>query len=679
MSIQFGRWNFDGQPSGADYIEKVSTTLSPYGPDSDGSYTNGGVTILYRAFHTTKESHGETQPEVTRFKAVMTWDGRLDNRSELIAELRDGLNINSTDIAIVATAYEKWGENCFCKLMGDWALSIWNPLQRSLILAKDFIGARHLYYYFDDKGISWCTILDPLVKCGGRKFAICEEYIACWLINRFPAPHVTPYVGVQAVPPSCFVQLRPGGHGTMRRVTRYWDFDPDNRICYRSDTEYQEHFRSVFGTAVQRCLRSDRPVLAELSGGMDSSSIVCMADLIMGVVAQSSSRYLPGGISPPECPRLDTISRFGDLYEHLEPDTNEFSWISKVEQRRGRAGFHINYDKLEPLGTGALTRLIFGFEKGGFASTPAPKTLSRVYQLYATHMVSAGYRVLLSGVGGDSATGKQPTAVPELLNLLVSGRFVSFIRQLNSWATKTAKPRAALLRETIREFLPRRNHATNMLDRLWFRPEFNRRNHASLCDRTTRVTLLGPRPSFQHNLSDLEDERRLAACWDPTPNLVREVRYPFLDRDFLSFMFAIPREQVVREGHYRFLMKQALVGIVPDEVLFRERKVFDLPQSEIGEENNRAADALASVDIEELLLSNCLAVVDPEQFSEALQKASHKEETSSLDMLKRTLRLEFWLRHLLSHQVLAMPNASDLREESLRTREVALGTAEKFS
>src|SRR5579864_2077471 len=169
---------------------------------------------------------------------------------------------------------EKWGKNCFCKLMGDWALSIWNPLQRSLILAKDFIGARHLYYYFDDKGISWCTILDPLVKCGGRKFAICEEYIACWLINRFPAPHVTPYVGVQAVPPSCFVQLRPGGHGTMRRVTRYWDFDPDNRICYRSDTEYQEHFRSVFGTAVQRCLRSDRPVLAELSGGMDSSSIV---------------------------------------------------------------------------------------------------------------------------------------------------------------------------------------------------------------------------------------------------------------------------------------------------------------------------------------------------------------------------------------------------------------------
>jgi len=77
MSVQFGRWSLDGQRFDADYIEKVSTTLSPYGPDNHRSYANGGVTMLYRAFHTTKESHDETQPEVTPFGAVITWDGRL--------------------------------------------------------------------------------------------------------------------------------------------------------------------------------------------------------------------------------------------------------------------------------------------------------------------------------------------------------------------------------------------------------------------------------------------------------------------------------------------------------------------------------------------------------------------------------------------------------------------------
>lgn len=678
MSVQFGRWNLDGRPCPADYIDKVSTTLSPYGPDREGSYTKDGVTMLYRAFHTTKESHYETQPEVTPFGAVITWDGRLDNRSELITELRNGLTISSTDIAIVATAYQKWGGECFSKLIGDWALSIWNPLQRSLILARDFVGIRRLYYYFNEKQITWCTILDPLVQFGGNKFEICEAYVASWLINRFPAPQVTPYVGVQAVPPSCFVLLRPGRHGAMHTVTRYWDFNPDNRIRYRTEAEYQEHFRSVFGRAVQRCLRSDRPVLAELSGGMDSSSIVCMADMIIGVGAQRNTRGLPAGIPPVECPRLDTISWYGDLHERLESDTNDFTWISKVEQKRGREGFHINSGKFEPLKTGALERLISSFDSGGFACTPNPKTLSRLYRLYAAHMASGGYRITISGVGGDRATGKEPTPLPDLQNLLARGRFIAFIRRLNAWASKIEKSRRSLLWETIREFLPQKDHAANLLDGLWFRSEFNRRNHESLCVRPKRVKFLGPLPGFQHNLHDLDDERRLAASWDPTPNLVREKRYPFLDRDFLSFMYAVPREQVVREGQRRFLMKQALVGIVPDEVLYREQKAIVPPQSEIEQDKNRAVETFASVEIGQHLVGSWLGIIDPVRFSEALQKVNRKEEVP-LQMLKLTLRLEFWLRHLASHQVLATPNINDARANPLNTRGVALGSAEKFS
>jgi asparagine synthase (glutamine-hydrolysing) len=131
MSVQFGRWNFEGQPPAPDYIEKVSAALAPYGPDSNESYSKGGVRILYRAFHTTKESRREKQPHISSSGAVITWDGRLDNRAELISELRDSLTFNSTDVAIVAAAYEKWGADCFAKLIGDWALSIWNPGNRS--------------------------------------------------------------------------------------------------------------------------------------------------------------------------------------------------------------------------------------------------------------------------------------------------------------------------------------------------------------------------------------------------------------------------------------------------------------------------------------------------------------------------------------------------------------------
>src|SRR5258707_11969162 len=115
MSIQFGRWNFEGQPAALDYIEKVSATLAPYGPDSNESYSEGGVKILYRAFCTTKESRRETQPHISPSGAVITWDGRLDNRAELISELQDALAFDSTDVGIVAVAYEKWGASCFAK------------------------------------------------------------------------------------------------------------------------------------------------------------------------------------------------------------------------------------------------------------------------------------------------------------------------------------------------------------------------------------------------------------------------------------------------------------------------------------------------------------------------------------------------------------------------------------
>ena len=226
MSVQFGRWNFEGPVPAAEYIEKVNATLAPYGPDSNESYSKDGLRILYRSFCTTKESHRETQPHVFASGAVLTWDGRLDNRAELIGELHDGVTLNSTDVEIVAAAYEKWGANCLGKLIGDWALSIWNPRERSVLLAKDPIGTEHLYYSFDDKQLTWSTILDPLVLFAGKTFEICEEYIAGWLTNQFPATHVTPYVGIQAVPPSCSVLLRPGKHGTKHTITKYWDFDP---------------------------------------------------------------------------------------------------------------------------------------------------------------------------------------------------------------------------------------------------------------------------------------------------------------------------------------------------------------------------------------------------------------------------------------------------------------------
>jgi asparagine synthase (glutamine-hydrolysing) len=644
MSVQFGRWNFEGQPPAQDYINKVNATLAPYGPDSNESYSQGGLRILYRAFHTTKESHREKQPSISSSGAVITWDGRLDNRAELISELRESLTVNSTDVTVVTMAYERWGANCLGKLIGDWALSIWNPRERSVLLAKDAIGTKHLYYSFDHKQLTWSTVLDPLVLFAERRFEICEEYIAGWLaIPVFPATHLTPYVGIHSVPPSSLVLLRPGKH----TVSKYWDFDPKSKIRYATDAGYEEHFRSTLATAVRRRLRSDRPVLAELSGGMDSSSIVCMADI---VIACDVAEY----------PRLDTISWFDDSFDHLERDSNELHWISKVEEKRGRIGFHVNTGALEQIAAkeaNSRKSLESEFDNNRFAASPIPNNLeSEFFKCYKAYVLSGGYRVTLSGIGGDEATGGGvPTPTPELQNLLARARFVALARQLNAWATKMRKPWLPLLWEAAERFLSARVEVPKESPPdPWLHPSFVRRNRAALYGYPFRLKLFGPMPSFQDHIAKLETNRRFVAYCRLTPELVREVRYPYYDRDFLEFMYAIPREQIVRVGRRRSLMKRAMAGIVPVELLSRRRKAFVPPEPR----KDPALESSRSALVGQQMLGGSIGIIELNQFRGALEKARCNEGVP-VNSLKHTLTLEFWLRQLAIRGILANSDATE--------------------
>lgn len=636
MSVQFGRWNFEGRSAAPEYIEKVGLLLAPHGPDSYESYSTGGVYILYRAFHTTPQSHREKQPCLSSTGAVITWNGRLDNREDLISDLRDPLTRKSTDSEIVTAAYERWAANCFGKLVGDWALSVWNPVDRSLILAKDPIGMCHLYYSSDDRQVTWSTILDPLVLFAGKTFALNEEYIAGWF-SHFPASHLTPYLGIHAVPPSAYVLFHSQGSSVLQSVKKHWDFDPGKRIRYRSDAEYEEHFRIAFAKAVRRRLRSDRPILAELSGGMDSSSIVCMADTL---IARNTA----------ECPRLDTISWFDASYDHLEPDTNERRYFCKVEEKRGRAGCHID---LASTSTGTPQVVSEFFENDRFYATPSfSVVMNEVGRKYAAYMNAQGHRVVLSGLAGESTTGGDlPTPVPELQAFLARARFLRLARQLRAWARTMRQSSLHLLSEAIGGFLFSVSVAVspNIYPPNWFAPDFGRRNHAALSCYPHRTKLFGPLPSFQYNIRKLDAERRLLTFYALPSACLRELRYPYVDRDLLEFMYAIPREQVVRVGQRRSLMRRALVGIVPDEILSRRRKAFRWPSPA----KDKVTECRTLVESGRPLLSGSMGIIDPDQFSQALRLDQHNGEI--LNSLDKTRYLESWLHHLVIHGVLLNP------------------------
>jgi asparagine synthase (glutamine-hydrolysing) len=618
MSVQFGRWNFEGQSPTPEYIEKIRAALAPYGPDSDESYSKGGLWILYRAFHTTKESRLEKQPHVSSSGAVITWDGRLDNRAELISELHNSLTSSSTDVDIVAAAYEKWGAESFAKLIGDWALSIWNSRERSMLLAKDPIGIRHLFYSFDNKQVTWSSVLDPLIWLAEEPFAICEEYIAGWF-SMFPAAHLTPWVNIHSVPPSSFVLVRPGD----RNTSKYWDFDPAKKIRYCTDAEYEEHFRVVFALAVQRKLRSDRPVLAELSGGRDSSSIVCMADTI---IARGAA----------ETPRLDSISYFDDS----EPNWNERPYFTRVEEKRGRTGWHID----------------LGPKKPGVAAEPEPPSADIHSRSFATPgasrrsslqfracLASQGNRVVLSGIGGDEVMGGVPTPTPELQDLLARAQLRMFAHQLKLWALEKRKPWFHLFFEAARGFFPPTLTGVPkyMRPAPWLRSRFTERHWEALTGYPSRTKLFGSLPSFQDSVGSLNGLRRQLACQAMPFEPHYEKRYPFLDRGLLEFMFAIPREQLVRPTRRRSLMRRALVGIVPDEILNKKRKAF-VARAPLVAISNNWANLLETT---HKMVSSSLGIVNSQLLLAALTKGLRGEEVPTVT-LARTLRVEGWLRDL---------------------------------
>ena len=275
MSVQAGVLNFDGQPLDRGLLEELSQMAERYGPDGESKYIDGPLGMVYRPFHTTSESRSERQPETCAGGFVLTWDGRLDNRDELRSELHDQLGSDLTDVAVVKAAFERWGLDCLCKIIGDWALVIWNPQQRELTLARDYLGIRTLYYYLSSARVIWCTDLACIAERNGP-FTLSEQYVAGYLVT-WPDAHLTPYREIHAVPPGNLVRIRDG----VDSLRQYWAFTPSATTHYRTDVEYEDHFRQLFRQAVRRRLRCDSPILTELSGGLDSSSIVCMADDIL--------------------------------------------------------------------------------------------------------------------------------------------------------------------------------------------------------------------------------------------------------------------------------------------------------------------------------------------------------------------------------------------------------------
>lgn len=627
MSVQAGIWNFDGRPVDRKLLENLSDSLRQQGPDGESYYVDNSIALLYRPFHTTAESRQEKQPYISRRGFILTWDGRLDNREELISDLRSDLDASPTDVAIFAAAFHCWDTDCFRRVVGDWAVSIWKPEQRELLFASDYMAIRHIFYYLKNDRIWWSTDLSPLVLLSGDKFHIEDDYIAGYFAHD-PDAHLTPYREIREVPPGQFVRIRRGGAS----VERYWRFSPRSRIRYNTDAEYEEHFRCVFRQSVRRRLRADSPILAELSGGLDSSSIVCMAD---DIIVNEGEQF----------PRVDTIS----YYDNTEPNGDDSIYFPKIEQKRGRVGIHVDGSKL---GSSPASLQCSKF-------CPLPGALGagrRLGDERADVVRGGGYRVVLSGIGGDEFMGGVPDPRAYLADLIVQFKFVKLAKQLTAWSLVKRRPWIHLLWQSAIDVLPPSLGQYLVKEAKvepWIRKDFAKRTKLAIRQLgvdeyfglwlPTRRSCIG---------GVLLMASKLAKCTPPVAAL-EEARYPYLDQNLIEFVLSIPAGQLLQPGERRSLMRRSLAGIVPQEILSRRTKqvgargpvlVLDKHWDELRNIYDRS-------------LSSGLGYVHEDRFVKVISDARAGISVPLVRVLW-TISLEYWLRDLAGRGLLDAPAAS---------------------
>lgn len=618
MSILFGIRKAEGHVVEEPQLRRMASATDRYAPDGTFLRANGRVGMGFQAYHTHQRSHLEAQPLMNARGDVLTFDGRLDNSAEL-CDMLDLKHEQAADSMIVLEAFSRWGEDCFSRLIGDWALALWADAEQLLYLARDHAGTRTLFYALRSGEAHWATHLESLVN--KTDVEDLDKAFAAAYLSALPIRDLTPYRNIRAVSPAHYLVVQEG------KVTSkpHWEWMARGRICYDSEAAYDEHFFHLFRKAVERRTGPGAQVLAELSGGVDSSSIVCMSDDIRK--AQ--------GATPADL--IDTIS----YYDDSEPNWNEKPYFTAIEQARGKTGLHVDVSLQTVTFEPPVAEYLWPGPEG--RTFPAEKR-------FEEQLAVGQYRVILSGIGGDELLGGPPDPLPELADYLVSLQLRALLRRGLEWGLAKRLPLIQLLRDAaalvVRLYMRRPGlFATSPT---WLsvqiRQEAMRLRTLSPSGRRT-----GRLPSSIDNgltwWSIMETLSR------PSQRLIarREYRYPFLDRDLVDFLLRIPPNQLMGPGRRRLLMRRALRTIVPVEVLERRRKAFVMRGPAIAISENKSKLMLLMSDSR----SNDCEYVDEDSLQPVLANFDASSGAGREHQLMRAIQFELWMRRSANSHIQA--------------------------
>jgi asparagine synthase (glutamine-hydrolysing) len=589
MSGIAGLLNLDGRPAQTIDIQVMARIIGHRGPDGIHAWASGPAGLGHCLLRTTPDA-GTLPLLHPSGKFAITADVRLDNRKELGDLL--GLRITDdtpSDAELILNAYLKWGESCPEHLLGDFAFAVWDGRNQSLFCARDHIGVRPFtYFHQPGKVFAFGSEVKAVLAATGVPFQVNEARIADYLLLAFQDKESTFFEGVLRLPPGHWLRV-----DTSSFTARcYWSPDPTYELQLMDEREYVEGFRDLFTEAVRCRLRSVTPIAAQLSGGLDSSFVTCVAHDLL--VAQE-----PDAV-------LHTITCIYDKY----PECDERRFANAVLDRCSRAVAHyIRPDQVSPL---AYLDEALWYEDG--PSYIHNDVMNRDMVRAASE---TGVRVLLDGQDGDTivshgwerlhelafqgnwlAFSHESSALKETLGYpprwvfrTYGGEALSELARTGRWGTWLSRSRGASAASGIGLWRLFRSYGLSQAAPECARRAWRRLNgrpsvetpslmHRDLAVRTEHCRHSSPvwrpyqkaREAHQRHMISgahatcLEGLDRIASRFGV------ELRHPFFDRRLVEYCLALPSHLKLRDGWSRIVMRMAMDGIVPQEVQWRSDK-----------------------------------------------------------------------------------------------------------
>jgi asparagine synthase (glutamine-hydrolysing) len=505
-----------------------------------GRVTDSQLAMVYRHKSINREDINDAQA-FSNDAYTIFWDGRLDNRDKVACDA--GLSPGDMpDAELVLHAFIAVGEALFAVLIGEFALVLWSATERKLFMARSVCGSRPLFYTLQDNVVRWSSHFAHLVRWSSPNLSLDDSYILEYLLSQ-PASGATPFTAIRAVPGGHFLVFE---RARKCRIQSFWSPDHVTELRYSHDDDYEEQCRGLLREAVSvRLSRSPGHTFFELSGGLDSSSLVLLGDEIL----KNNERD------------IDHLRTLSCVYEE-SITCDETFFINVVEEARGRSGEHIA--EAEQATTLALRNPCF-------TGLPSPHhCFPGRYPAFARRMKAAGARLLITGTGGDHLFWSGADGVPVVSDRIFTRNIFAANDSALLWSRVTGVPYLQLILQALglslgshRSLLPSipawltRRHAREIKSLVW---DFTFQQHS---------LELPSRCVHRHLIASLFATTS-AGYFDDYSDIF--VSHPYTHRPLVEFCLALPVSQLQRDGQSRWVMRRSLQDLLPPRILKRQTK-----------------------------------------------------------------------------------------------------------